>query len=519
MSRGIDGLRLQSDYDVCVECGSFAECEHDREMTVPASVVHPLSHDGSSEIDHLEMRTVRPIHPLSQVFNTYGSLPNAVLLSRYGFILPENEHDTVRMVFDLPSTVRNLFTYVGLGDDHAVTSGSLFERLTNRNTFRVGDFTDHGGPEVYDKEQQPYDSEATPSLSVSVDIGEPCARRSVGHPSEAPGRENRTSRLLRVFTHVAGMWDSDVAWDEEEDGLVFNGDDLVVNADGKMSHKLWLLCVLVALCAARSYLGGSFGDAIESLTELKATLISVQGWVERLRDMQDGDGDVEDGGNQGSTRSPPLPHLGRPSDDFAQPVQVESRPARGTLTTITVPSGSIKPHYEQHITLARPLGSGPRGPEITTSQATEESSPSSTRTDADHAAGYRPQRDRSRSADRGRPSKRVRRTSDSVVANRESCRVDGLGRTTPGSARVGQDRKVLDASDGDDATRCVALLLARTVVGLCHDRYRPPTLGKGQRGVGMTAAQLGDLLDVSVSHTIDYSWDVWMLLYPPLRRP
>ena len=122
--------------------------------TVPPSLlsnVHPLSHDGgptSSVVDYLEMRTVRPIPPFSEVFNTYGSLSNAALLSRYGFTLPENEYDTVRMVLDPLSTVRNLFKYVGVeevsvGEEElAVTGASTFEI---RNAFRVGNFTDHGG--------------------------------------------------------------------------------------------------------------------------------------------------------------------------------------------------------------------------------------------------------------------------------------------------------------------------------------------------------------------------------------
>jgi len=121
----------------------------------------------------------------------------------------------------------------------------------------------------------------------------------------------------------------------------------------------------------------------------------------------------------------------------------------------------------------------------------------------DHTTGYSAQRDRSRSAERERPPKRARRYSDSVVANR----VDRLGRATPGFAREGRNRQVRDAyaSDEDDVrmvadddatqTHRVALSLARIVVGLCHDRYRPPTLGGEQRGIGMTAAELGELLD------------------------
>ncbi|KAI9461470.1 hypothetical protein HD554DRAFT_1511990 [Boletus coccyginus] len=152
-------VQMESDYDVCVECGSLAECEHDHEVEstiVPASLllnVHPLSHDGPStfsEIDYLEMRTVRPIPPLSEVFNTYGSLSNATLLSRYGFVLPENDHDTVRMVLDPLSTMRSLFKYVGLeeapvGEDNAGREASTFGRFAIRNACRVGDFTDHGG--------------------------------------------------------------------------------------------------------------------------------------------------------------------------------------------------------------------------------------------------------------------------------------------------------------------------------------------------------------------------------------
>ena len=123
----------------------------------PASLpsnIHPLSHDStatSSEIDYLEMRTVRPIPPFSEAFNTYGSLSNATLLSRYGFILSENEHDTIRMVLDPLSTIRNLFTYLELEeahigeDDPVVTGASTFGRFAIRNQCRVGDFTDHGG--------------------------------------------------------------------------------------------------------------------------------------------------------------------------------------------------------------------------------------------------------------------------------------------------------------------------------------------------------------------------------------
>lgn len=406
---------------------------------------------------------------------------------------------------------------------------------------------------IYDKEQQPcsqgiVDSEATPSLSGSIGAW-----------------ENSTNLLLHVFTCVADTWSSDAAWDAQDDGLVFNAQsprtgpvsfrpgegsarishDLVINSDGKISHHLWLFCILLAVLATRSHLGPSFRDLIErgpeaiaSLAEFKAKLINVQRHAERLRHIHDGDsvnGDMEDGGNQGSTSSPPFPHPAPLSlkldydtepDEPAQPpfatVQVQPRPAvtpEGKSISLTVGSGSNSPHpFVSTVILSRPLGNGPRDPSFSaipqtsgeppqsplischpmlqaTGESYQETSPSS----VGCTAGYGAQRGRSRSAERERPPKRARRYSDSVVANR----VDELGKVSPESARRGQHREVLDASDGDDvqmtddATHRVALLLARIMVRLCHDRYRPPTLSKELRGVGMTAGELGDLLDVS----------------------
>jgi hypothetical protein len=51
------------------------------------------------------MCTVKPIPPRSEVFNTYGPLSNAELISRYGFTLPENEHDVVRLGYGSFSTL------------------------------------------------------------------------------------------------------------------------------------------------------------------------------------------------------------------------------------------------------------------------------------------------------------------------------------------------------------------------------------------------------------------------------
>lgn len=432
---------------------------------------------------------------------------------------------------------------------------------------------------IYDKGQEPYvqgimNNETTPSLSVPVDSW-----------------EGSMDRLPHVLAYVSGIWSWDAAWGERDDGLVFNqrplltgpvrmAHDLVINSDGKMSHSLWLFCILVALIAARSPLWTSLGDLMEraergpegvaSLTKSKVMLIHVQRYVERLCDFHDGDSGMEGGDNHGSTFSPPSPHPAPSSlkldygmytepGSFTQPVtQAQPRPwlvatPGGMSTSIATGLGMANPSlnsFELEVIMGRPLETGPQDPEISTrfspipqalskhSQspsiptlaATKESyqATSSKSSMADHTTGYSVQRDRSHSAERERPPKRIRRYSDAIATNRVD--VDELGRATPESARrQGQNRQLSDASDvdgddvqtttDDDAMHRVAMLLARVVVGLCHDRYRPPTLRKGQRGIGMTAAELGDLLDVSVFRSCVSSSSLSYVLYPRWRDP
>ena len=107
---------LQSDFDVCVECGSLAECSHDGEPVISgahharAACSLPEARIPAfalAEADTLDMCAVKPIPPRSEVFNTYGALSNAELISRYGFVLPENEHDIVRLSYGSLATLIN----------------------------------------------------------------------------------------------------------------------------------------------------------------------------------------------------------------------------------------------------------------------------------------------------------------------------------------------------------------------------------------------------------------------------
>ena len=47
------------------------------------------------------MRTIRPIIKGEQIYNTYGNLPNADLLRRYGYVIPGSRDDLVEITTEM----------------------------------------------------------------------------------------------------------------------------------------------------------------------------------------------------------------------------------------------------------------------------------------------------------------------------------------------------------------------------------------------------------------------------------
>ncbi|KAJ3880005.1 hypothetical protein F5051DRAFT_483120 [Lentinula edodes] len=88
-------VHLETEYEVCPECGSLQQCLHDRD--IEPTLGHPTSGFQQIEKDNTyDMVSNAAITPHSEVFNTYGeTLSNAQLLTRYGFILDVNENDNV----------------------------------------------------------------------------------------------------------------------------------------------------------------------------------------------------------------------------------------------------------------------------------------------------------------------------------------------------------------------------------------------------------------------------------------
>ncbi|KAF7348189.1 SET domain-containing protein [Mycena sanguinolenta] len=89
-------VHLESDFDVCPECGSLQRCVHD------ATLEHiPRSTNSDGADDFYEMVSNLAIPPNSEVFNTYGeALNNAELLVQYGFILDGNDNDHLTWTFN-----------------------------------------------------------------------------------------------------------------------------------------------------------------------------------------------------------------------------------------------------------------------------------------------------------------------------------------------------------------------------------------------------------------------------------
>jgi len=97
-------VHLESDYNVCPECGSLKECPHDRDPKGAANEAKPILMTGAQDENHdlyYEMVANAGIPPHSEIFNTYGEdLTNAQLLNQYGFILDVNDNDRLCWTMD-----------------------------------------------------------------------------------------------------------------------------------------------------------------------------------------------------------------------------------------------------------------------------------------------------------------------------------------------------------------------------------------------------------------------------------
>ncbi|TFK45041.1 hypothetical protein BDQ12DRAFT_46280 [Crucibulum laeve] len=156
-------VHLESDYNVCPECGSLNECRHDRDgydyPEIPIegrsrkkSPTHASDHDS-----FYEMVSDIPIPPHSEVFNTYGeTLTNAQLLTRYGFILDVNENDHLTWTLD--------DLYAGLGNSAAqLLQSSISGLIKHENEETYGHILD-----LFPESQLVYRDDLSPSDNLCI---------------------------------------------------------------------------------------------------------------------------------------------------------------------------------------------------------------------------------------------------------------------------------------------------------------------------------------------------------------
>ncbi|KAG6335739.1 hypothetical protein ID866_3347 [Astraeus odoratus] len=301
---------MESDYDVCVECGSLAECEHDREevqsVSSIASPARPRRDSATTPadiVDYLEMRTDRPVPPHSEVFNTYGLLPNTTLLTRYGFMLSENDFDTVKVVIEPVSSAANRLLHVmkpgstiNITDERRVVT----HRVGEESYFVRNEVDADGGNNYFggarlgnpdnNKEQGTRESDDgignnsrdRPLVDCEAPIFSNIIVAGEGSAKQRQEGVDVVERFVRVFSNIARAWSADTTWDEYNEGLVYNpetsrqvtlriSDDsrelvlahgLLVNADGKLSHYLWLFSILVAVFSHISVLDANLLDLL-----------------------------------------------------------------------------------------------------------------------------------------------------------------------------------------------------------------------------------------------------------------
>jgi len=268
------------------------------------------------------MCSIKPILPHSEVFNTYGSLSNAELISRYGFTLPENERDIVSLGYgSFSAFINNLIDVVLHSSADSGNDADMQGRLQIR--VRYG----NKRIDMVDSDERQCFNSRTLSLptdfrvvSEEREIGEYVAERHAPYVYRIRVADDFAVLFLRIYSHIGRLWTTEPRWDEAGDnGMVYNSplvsssrslrDDpdvlpeaFNVNSEGKLTHTMWLFCVLFAACIcsrdmmtnlAHSIFPGDNEPMRQSFVEdVKRYLVDVQNHIDNARETGDDDEEV-----------------------------------------------------------------------------------------------------------------------------------------------------------------------------------------------------------------------------------
>ncbi|KAK7438183.1 hypothetical protein VKT23_018115 [Stygiomarasmius scandens] len=226
-------VHLESEFQVCPECGSLRECPHDQDIVTSLPQDNSTSgyrHESNmEEDDYYEMVSNSAIPPHSEVFNTYGeTLSNAQLLVQYGFVLDVNENDHI--TWSLEEAY------------HEVTRTLNYAHRVNVPTV-----------------------ESVRAIWLQAEGDLEVLRQHFEGQSQLI--YCNTVATLDLARHNAGM----------------DRDAFCINSDGRVSHQLWLFCALFRSLVRLN--DGADGKA--TLVALVYQMAEVQRKVEDYMEGQD----------------------------------------------------------------------------------------------------------------------------------------------------------------------------------------------------------------------------------------
>lgn len=122
-----EDIHFESEYEVCEICGK-THCAHlymsgsdneDGEGAEEDSTheesgedddenIEEIEENGADSDDECEIRAIHDIEEGKEIFNTYGQFPNAALLLKYGFVIPNNPHDKVALWNEFDQVVKEI---------------------------------------------------------------------------------------------------------------------------------------------------------------------------------------------------------------------------------------------------------------------------------------------------------------------------------------------------------------------------------------------------------------------------
>ncbi|EIW79184.1 hypothetical protein CONPUDRAFT_145299 [Coniophora puteana RWD-64-598 SS2] len=456
-------VHLESDYDVCVECGSLVECQHDREEHInePSRelsgsadrAAYPpfrMEITSSEAEDVMEMHSVLPIPPNSEVFNTYGSLPNATLLARYGFVLDGNDLDVVN-VNTCDSSGGSLLSNKDLIARLLAAACDLdvnvvLERLSDRGV--------------------------TKACSALNDVKLEDSSAITGASAFFQGLDSVATSIIETVKTLAGAWPFEPRWDEEDEEtgpLIYNTPSC--HRESTEHPKI---------------------KALDSL-DLITLFLAIQKWVEKGFELSVEEEQIE-----------------CIEDEELKAAENE----RNTKVLLRERLGALSARGSRDGQAENLLGSPGEHEETNSSEIIS----SRSRDVAGAAVNSFGSADRPPKGFGGmvvgtgeeRPSKRARLDRDGGERVTRTCPVGPSSEVTDRKEiefQLDQDASLVSAerpgkdtplSPSEREICCnIGTSLIRVVVFLCQERYRSlGAITEEQQGYGMTAAQLGDLLDV-----------------------